>query len=126
MKSHRLLSTAAASIATLLLCLSTAAQAQMSANAASRRHISADGQGNVNAVGGSGFSTAAGSTGLHTRSFNRSADGSASGQGNTTLTNANTGVTLDGNTTYTKGSGITRSVSCKDAAGNAVACGQQR
>lgn len=125
MKSQRILATAAASIVSLLLCLSTAAQAQMSVNAASRRHVSADGQGNVNAVGGGGFSTAAGGTGLHTRSFNRSADGSASGQSNTTVTNANTGVTLDGNTIYAKSSGITRSVSCKDAGGNTVTCVQR-
>ena len=121
MKSRRVLSTAT-SVATLLLCLNTAAQAQMSANAAGRRHVSADGQGNVTAVGGSGFSTAAGGSGLHTRSFNRSADGSASGQSSTTLTNANTGNTLDASTTYTKGSGFSRSASCKDANGNTVSC----
>jgi len=52
------------------------------------------------------------------------------GQGNlnasSTATNANTGVTYDGSTTYTKGSGISRSAGCTDAAGNAVTCGSAR
>lgn len=124
-------------------------------SAAGQRRFAADDQGNASAVSGSGLRTTAGGQGLRTRSFNRSADGSvaahnqasattahggsassqssltryadgsASGERGTTLTNADTGVTFDGSTSYTKGSGFSRSASCKDAAGS-VSCGSAR
>jgi hypothetical protein len=61
-------------------------------------------------------------------SYTRDADGNASGERSTTATNANTGATVDASTTYTKGSGsgLGRSASCKDAAGNSVTCGSAR
>ena len=60
-------------------------------------------------------------------SGNGSADGStASATRNTTATNANTGVSYDGSTTWTKGSGFSRSGSCTDSGGNTVTCGTQR
>lgn len=122
--------------------------------AAGRRGIASDGQGNTAGRSASGFSTAGGGQGLRSRqftrsadggidasgqanasgshgsaerssSFTRNADGSASGQRSTSVTNANTGVTLDGSTTYSKGSGISRSASCKDASGNTVSCGSR-
>lgn len=55
-------------------------------------------------------------------SFTRTADGSASGERTTTATNNKTGVTYDASTSYSKGSGISRSASCTDASGNSVAC----
>jgi hypothetical protein len=61
------------------------------------------------------------------KTVTRSADGStASAERNTTATNNHTGVTYDGQTTWTKGSGLSRSGSCKDSAGNTVTCGSQR
>lgn len=116
-----------------------------------RQGITADGQGNARGAAQEGFTTDSGAYGARGRSFDRSADGavSASGQGRasgsngsaersgsftrdadgtasgehrTTATNANTGVTFDANTTYSKGSGVSRSASCADAAGNAVDC----
>lgn len=121
--------------------------------ASRQQGAAADGQGNVGAGKGGGFTTASGGQGLRSRQFNRSADGSAnaSGQGalttangssadrsgsftrdadgnasgdrSTTATNANTGMTMDASTSYTKGSGISRSTTCHDAAGNTVSCG---
>jgi hypothetical protein len=120
--------------------------------AAGRRGFVADGQGNVDGAAASGFTTAGGAQGGRSARFsrsadgsttasanasasgqngsaersgswNRNADGSASGQRQTTLTNSNTGNTFDASTTYTKGSGFSRSASCKDAAGNTVTCG---
>lgn len=121
----------------------------------SQRGLIADGQGNVEGRGASAFSTASGGQGWRNRrfsrsadgtatasgqaaatggngstaersgSFTRSADGSATGERSTTLTNANTGVTLDGSTTYSKGSGVSRTATCKDAAGNTVGCGSR-
>jgi hypothetical protein len=95
-------------------------------DAAGQRRLLTDGQGNVSASGNSGFTTASGSTGNRSTRFTRNADGTATGERNTTATNANTGVTLDASTTYTQGSGISRSATCKDAAGNTVACGSAR
>jgi hypothetical protein len=122
---------------------------------AGQRGLVADGQGNVNAGSAGAFNTANGQ-GLRTSkvqrssdgsinastngsasgtngsansssSFTRSADGSsASGSRNTSATNSNTGVTYDGSTTYTKGSGFSRSGSCTDASGNTVTCGSAR
>jgi hypothetical protein len=61
------------------------------------------------------------------KTYTRSADGSnASAERNTTATNSQTGVTYDGTTTWTKGSGLSRSGSCKDSAGNTVTCGARR
>jgi len=123
--------------------------------AAGQNGVVADGQGNATGAARSGFTTAPGGQGLRWAQFNRtsdgavnasgqatasgtngsaersgsftrSADGSASGERSTTLTNTNTGTTFDGSASYTKGSGITRSASCKDAAGNTVACGSSR
>jgi hypothetical protein len=120
-----------------------------------RGGVNADGQGNVHGAAGNGFSTAAGGQGLRTSKFNRSADGSlaasnnasvttanggsaerngsfsrstdgtASGWRDTTVTNASTGVTFNGSTSYTQGSGVSRSASCKDASGNTVSCGSR-
>jgi hypothetical protein len=72
--------------------------------------------------------SASGSNGSADRnaSYTRNADGTASGERTTTITNNGTGVTLDGTTTYTKGSGAAREVTCRDASGNAVACGPSR
>ena len=95
-----------------------------------QRGLVADGEGNVAGGAASGFTTDSGSHGLRTRKFHRSADGTvnangqssasgangsadrsggfthnvgdtASGERSTTITNANTGVTFEGSTTYT-------------------------
>lgn len=95
-------------------------------DAAGQRRVLADGQGNVNASAGSTVSTANGSSGSRTARFTRNADGTASGERSSTATNANTGVTWNGSTTYTKGSGVSRSGSCTDASGNTVTCGSAR
>ena len=121
---------------------------------AGHRGLVSDGQGNIRGARGNAFATANGE-GLRTQrfsrnadgslsasgqaqasgtlgqaersgSFTRSADGSASGERSTRITNSNTGVTLDGATTYTQGSGVSRSASCRDASGQSVACGAQR
>lgn len=124
-------------------------------DAAGQRRVFGDGQGNVAGTRSGAFTTAGGAEGARSLRFKRSddgsvnassqgsvngangsadrsasytrnADGSASGERSTTATNANTGVTLDASTTYTKGSGFSRSASCKDAAGNTVTCGSAR
>jgi hypothetical protein len=83
--------------------------------------------GGLNASAQGSVTTANGGSAERSGSYNRSADGSsASRERGTTVTNANTGVTYDGSTTYTKGSGISRSGSCKDASGQVVACGSAR
>jgi hypothetical protein len=118
------------------------------------RAASGDGQGNAWGTGGSAFSTSSGAQGARgatfersadgtvsanarsgasgvngsyerSGSFNKSADGNASGTRNTTVNNANTGVTMNGSTTYTKGEGVSRTASCKDASGNSVTCGSR-
>jgi hypothetical protein len=91
-------------------------------DAGGSRRLVTDGQGNVNANANSAFSTANGSSGSTSKRFTRSADGGASGERSTTATNANTGVSYNGSTTYTQGSGFSRSGSCTDAAGNTVTC----
>ena len=93
------------------------------ASIVARRAIVSDGQGDAVGASGSAFATSSGVHGIRTRSFERASDGSASGERSTRITNASTGVTVDGTSSYTKGSGASRSVSCTDAAGNAVACG---
>jgi hypothetical protein len=95
-------------------------------DAAGQRRLRADGQGNVNASASSALSTVNGSTASRTARFSRSADGTASGQRSSTATNADTGVTWNGSTTYTQGSGVSRSGGCTDAAGNTVTCGSAR
>lgn len=114
-----------------------------------------DGQGNAAARRGGAFTTADGTQGQRStqyrrsddgsvdasrigsvsgdkgsaegsRSFERGADGEASGQRSTTATRAETGVTYEGSTTYTKGSGFSRSASCVDASGATVTCGSAR
>jgi hypothetical protein len=95
-------------------------------DAAGARCVFADGQGNVNANANSAITTANGSSGASSKRFTRNADGSASGERSSTATNANTGVTWNGSTTYTKGEGVSRSGGCTDAAGNTVACGAAR
>lgn len=120
--------------------------------AAGRRTVGSDGNGTVQGTAGSGFSTEAGGQGLRSRSFNRNSDGSVSAQGQRGLTTANggsaqrsgsytrgadgssasgersasvtaaNGTTFDGSTSYTQGGGVSRSGSCKDAAGNTVSC----
>jgi hypothetical protein len=72
------------------------------------------------------LTTANGSTAARDASYTRNADGSASAERSTSATNANTGVTYDGSATWTKGEGISRSGSCKDASGKTVTCGSQR
>ena len=82
--------------------------------------------GAVNAASRAGVSGNKGSA-ASSKTYTRSADGSsASAERNTTATNKNTGVTYDGSATWTKGSGFSRSGSCKDSAGNTVTCGSQR
>lgn len=122
--------------------------------AAGRRRVVADGEGRVHAAGASGFSTADGGQGrrsgqLHrdadgsveasmqarasgskgsaerSGSYSRDGDGNASAERSTTATNANTGVTFEGATSYTQGSGFSRSASCSDADGNTVTCGSR-
>ncbi len=122
--------------------------------AGGQRGLSADGQGNVVAGSTSGFTLARGGQGQRQASVERSADGSvdaqaqasvrgnrgsadrsasltrnadgtASAERSTTATNSNTGVTFDASASYSKGSGVTRTASCKDAAGNTVACGSR-
>ncbi len=95
-------------------------------DAAGARRLITDGNGNVVANGNSGFSTANGSTGSTSKRFTRNADGTASGERNTTATNANTGVTYNGGATYTKGEGVSRSGGCTDASGKSVTCGSAR
>jgi hypothetical protein len=147
-----ILAAAAATGAGLVMITMAAQSAHAQINAGGQRRLVTDGSGNVNAAAGSGFNTAAGGQGLRTRSFNRDADGSvsargqgsatgatgasaqrsgsytrsadgssASGERNTPVTGAN-GGTVDGSTTYTKGSGFSRSASCKDSSGNTVSC----
>lgn len=82
--------------------------------------------GAVNASSRAGVSGDNGSA-ASSKTVTRSADGSsASAERNTSATNNNTGVTYDGSTTWAKGSGVSRSGSCKDSAGNTVTCGSQR
>lgn len=96
-------------------------------DAAGARRVITDGSGNVNARSSSAVTTANGSTGSTSKRFTRNADdGTASGERNTTATNANTGVTYNGSTTYTKGEGVSRSGGCTDASGNSVTCGSAR
>ncbi|RIX46072.1 MAG: hypothetical protein D3M94_10170 [Rhodocyclales bacterium GT-UBC] len=54
-------------------------------------------------------------------SASRSVDGTVSGQRNTSATGAS-GNTYQGNTSYTKGEGVSHSASCTDAAGNSIPC----
>jgi hypothetical protein len=118
---------------------------------AGNRGLVANGEGNAAGGATSGFTTDSGGQGLRARkfkrsddgsfnasgqsrasgangsadrsgSFTRNADGTASGEQSTTMTNANTGVTFDASTTYDKGSGASRSASCKDASGSTVPC----
>jgi hypothetical protein len=80
--------------------------------------------GSVNA-GSSAYTSGANGTARRDGTFTRNADGTASGERNTTVTNANTGVTFDGTATYNKETGLSRTTSCKDAAGNTVNCGSR-
>jgi hypothetical protein len=95
-------------------------------DAAGACRLVTDGNGNVYANGNSAVSTANGSTGSTSKRFTRNADGTASGERNTTATNANTGVTYNGGVTYTKGEGVSRSGGCTDASGKSVTCGSAR
>ena len=56
-----------------------------------------------------------------TASYQRNADGSASSTRNTTATGAN-GNTYQGNTSWTKGSGVQHTGTCKDPSGNVISC----
>jgi hypothetical protein len=137
---------------TALACLAAQADPTINRNA----RINGDGSGHGIAQRGGTFTTANGAEGgrsqrlvrgedgavratsragvsgdngsaASSKTYTRSADGStASAERNTTATNNNTGVTYDGQTTWTKGSGLSRSRSCKDSAGNTVTCGAQR
>jgi hypothetical protein len=95
-------------------------------DAAGQRRLLTDGNGNLSANGSSAFTTTNGSSGSRSTRVTRSADGSASGERSTTATNAETGVTFNGSTSYTKGSGASRSASCTDASGKTVTCGSAR
>ena len=115
------------------------------------RRIQTDGAGNVSGVSGAAGITANGGYYHRKGSFSRSADGSATRQGNmaasgqrgsvdssgsatrnpdgsvngnrsTQVTNAQTGVTKDINSNYTSGQGVTRTATCVDAMGVSVAC----
>lgn len=55
-------------------------------------------------------------------SATRGADGSLNQSRTTTATNAATGNTMTSSESYTKGSGVTRTTTCADAAGNTIAC----
>jgi hypothetical protein len=59
--------------------------------AAGRRGVNGDGQGNLSGAAGSGFSTASGGQGLRTRSFERNADGSVSARNEASASTANGG-----------------------------------
>jgi hypothetical protein len=93
---------------------------------AGQRRLSGDGQGNLQAQGSAAFSTANGSSGARSARFTRNADGSASGERSSTATNAATGVTFNGTSTYIQGAGVSRSAGCIDASGQAVSCGSAR
>jgi hypothetical protein len=54
-------------------------------------------------------------------SASRSTDGAVSGQRSTTASGAN-GNTYQGNTSYTKGDGVSHTATCSDAAGNSIPC----
>lgn len=95
-------------------------------DAAGARRVFADGQGKVDASAGSAFTTTNGSSGSTSKRFTRNADGTASGERSTTATNADTGVTFNGSTRYTRGSGMSRSGGCTDASGQGVPCGSAR
>jgi len=91
------------------------------------RSFERNADGSIDARNQASMSTANGGGAERSGSFTRSADGSsASGARSTTVNNARTGVTFDGQTTYTKGSGFSGSASCTDAAGNKVTCGANR
>jgi hypothetical protein len=53
--------------------------------------------------------------------YQRNADGSATATRNTTATGAN-GNTYQGDTTWTKGSGVQHTGTCKDPSGNVISC----
>ena len=95
-------------------------------NGTIRTALCRNGNGNVAAGRESGFATDNGVQGQSRAKFKRNSDGTASAERATTITNDNTGVTLDGSSTYTKGEGVNRDVSCKDASGNSVTCGSAR
>jgi hypothetical protein len=87
------------------------------------RKFKRNADGSINASGQGAVTTANGGSAERSGSFTRDADGNASGERSTTATNANTGVTMDASTSYSKGSGVSRSTTCHDAAGNTVSCG---
>ena len=125
-------------------------------DAAGVRRLQGDGQGNVVAGSSGAYSTASGAQGARSTrfkrqddgsvaasrqgrlttanggtadrsaSYTRQADGSASAERSTSATNAHTGVSYEGSTSWTKGSGLSHSGSCKDAAGHTVTCGSAR
>ncbi len=57
-----------------------------------------------------------------TGSSTRNADGTYSGNRSTTATNRATGNTYSGSTSYDSTNGVNRTATCKDAAGNTIAC----
>lgn len=118
---------------------------------ASRRVIRSDGEGNATAgtgrvwtspnggVGGRAGHTTVGAdgsvehrSGVATSgakgsvssqgSSQRDADGNVTGARTTNATNAATGNSYQGQTSYDKATGVSHSASCFDAAGNAIAC----
>jgi hypothetical protein len=54
--------------------------------------------------------------------FTRNTDGTVSGGRNSTATNANTGNTANGSTTYDSTNGVKHTTTCTDANGAAIAC----
>jgi hypothetical protein len=122
--------------------------------AGGQRAFAADGEGNASGAARGGFTTESGARGGRygefnrsddgsfsangnasaegdyrsadrSSSFNRDADGNASGERSTTLTNKQTGNTFEGSTTYEKGEGVSRSAACTDASGNGIDCGSR-
>lgn len=81
---------------------------------------SLDAQRSASATGPRGNSAEA--SGSATRAAGGS---SASAERNAHLSNAGTGNSLDASLQFAKGSGLSRSVSCQDAAGNTVSCGSR-
>ncbi len=122
-----------------------------SAAAAGHRGLVADGQGHAAGASRAGVTTASGGQGLRTRAFERSSDGSAAARGEASysgpkvsaqrsgsatrsadgsasaersgsITRAETGHTVSSSASYTQGDGVSRSVSCTDAAGQSIDC----
>ena len=118
---------------------------------AQRRVIRSDGAGNARAVSGSAFRTPGGGSGARgattyygadgtvqhqsgvkasgsrgsvnsTGGYTRNADGTLSQNRNTGITNAATGNSYQGSTSYDASNGLSHSATCYNAAGDVIAC----